>query len=118
MNPQIPKPCWPGALSYDRFYEMTAAENRYAPILTRGVGNVGSAGAPLLFHTGYALAINDKPAPAAPRRGMAGTAAGSDGTAVLDGILARPVKRASRLKTASGSDLVPEGLFLGLRREQ
>jgi 2-polyprenyl-6-methoxyphenol hydroxylase-like FAD-dependent oxidoreductase len=48
---------------------MTEAER--SPVLVRGAGDVGSAVATVLFRAGYAVALHDEPAPAAPRRGMA-----------------------------------------------
>ena len=44
---------------------------RWLPVLVRGVGDVGSGVAAALFHGGYAVALNGKPAAATPRSGMA-----------------------------------------------
>jgi xanthine dehydrogenase accessory factor len=57
-----------------------------SPVLVRGVGDVGSAVAAVLFRAGYAVVLHDEPAPATPRRGMAFADAVFDGTAALDGL--------------------------------
>jgi hypothetical protein len=62
------------------------------PVLVRGVGDVGSAVAAVLFHAGYRVALHDEPEPTTPRRGMAFTDAVFDGVAVLDGLTARRVE--------------------------
>ena len=62
------------------------------PVLVRGVGDVGSAVAAVLFHAGYRVALHDEPGPTTPRRGMAFTDAVFDGVAVLDGLTARRVE--------------------------
>jgi hypothetical protein len=61
-------------------------EAERSPVLVRGVGDVGSAVAAVLFRAGYAVALHDEPAPAAPRRGMAFADAVFDGVARLDGL--------------------------------
>ena len=43
-------------------------EQKRMPVLVRGVGDVRSAVAVLLFRAGYAVALHDKPAPTTPRR--------------------------------------------------
>jgi hypothetical protein len=58
-------------------------------VLVRGIGDVGSALAHVLFRHGYAVVIHDGPAPpTAHRRGMAFTDAVFDGSVKLDGIFA------------------------------
>jgi xanthine dehydrogenase accessory factor len=57
-------------------------------VLVRGVGDVGSAVAVVLFRAGYAVALHDEAAPTAPRRGMAFVDAVFDGRATLDGLTA------------------------------
>lgn len=58
-------------------------------VLVRGSGDVGSAVAHRLLSAGLAVVIQDGPAPAAPRRGMAFTDAIFDGTATLCGVVGR-----------------------------
>jgi xanthine dehydrogenase accessory factor len=58
-------------------------------VLVRGIGDVGSAVAHMLFQRGYAVALCDGPAPpTAHRRGMGFTDAVFDGSAKLDGVFA------------------------------
>ncbi len=58
-------------------------------VLVRGIGDVGSAVAHVLFQRGYAVVIHEGPAPpTAHRRGMAFTDAVFDGFVKLDGIFA------------------------------
>jgi xanthine dehydrogenase accessory factor len=68
-----------------------------APVLVRGVGDVGSAVAAVLFRAGYKVALHDEPAPAAPRRGMAFVDAVFDGSAKLDGLTACRVETPAEL---------------------
>jgi xanthine dehydrogenase accessory factor len=68
------------------------------PVLVRGVGDVGSAVAAVLFHAGYRVALHDEPGPTTPRRGMAFTDAVFDGVAVLDGLTARRVESPAELR--------------------
>lgn len=69
---------------------MTAVSDcRGAIILVRGIGDVGSAVAISLLRAGYCVAIHDGPTPAAPRRGMAFADAMFDGSAALDGVVAK-----------------------------
>ena len=68
------------------------------PVLVRGVGDVGSAVAAVLFHAGYRVALHDEPGPTTPRRGMAFTDAVFDGVAVLDGLTARRVENPAELR--------------------
>lgn len=56
--------------------------------LVRGVGDIGSAVAHLLFREGYAVVLHDEPAPTTTRRGMAFADAVFDGHAVLEGVRA------------------------------
>jgi len=67
-------------------------------VLVRGVGDVGSAVAVVLFRAGYAAALHDEPAPTAPRRGMAFADAVFDGWATLDGITAVRVNTSAELQ--------------------
>jgi xanthine dehydrogenase accessory factor len=48
-------------------------------VLVRGVGDVGSAVAVVLFRAGFAAALHDEPSPTAMRRGMAFADAVFDG---------------------------------------
>lgn len=68
------------------------------PVLVRGVGDVGSAVAVVLFRAGYRVALHDEPAPMALRRGMAFADAVFDGTATLDGLIARRAGTAAELR--------------------
>ncbi len=67
-------------------------------VLVRGSGDVGSAVAHLLFSRGYLVACHDTAAPTYSRRGMAFVDAIFDGSARLDGVLAR---RADTLDTVA-----------------
>ena len=83
-------------------------EQKRMPVLVRGVGDVGSAVAVLLFRAGYAVALHDEPAPATPRRGMAFTDAVFDGWATLDGLTAVRVKSPAGLRYAlNAGDVLP-----------
>lgn len=62
-----------------------------AVIIVRGSGDVGSAVAHHLFAAGHRVAVQEGPAPSAPRRGMAFTDAVFDGSATLAGIEGRRV---------------------------
>jgi xanthine dehydrogenase accessory factor len=79
-----------------------------SPALVRGVGDVGSAVAAVLFRAGYAVALHDELAPATPRRGMAFADAVFDGTAALDGLIALRVDTAAELRDAlAAREVVP-----------
>jgi xanthine dehydrogenase accessory factor len=67
-------------------------------VLVRGVGDVGSAVAAALFRAGYRVALHDGPTPASPRRGMAFADAMFDGSAILDGLVARRVETTAELR--------------------
>jgi xanthine dehydrogenase accessory factor len=83
-------------------------ETKRLPVLVRGVGDVGSAVAAVLFRAGYAIALHDEPAPATPRRGMAFADAVFDGTATLDGLTALRVDTAVALREAlAAREVVP-----------
>jgi xanthine dehydrogenase accessory factor len=83
-------------------------EAKRSPVLVRGVGDVGSAVAAVLFRAGYAVVIHDEPAPAAPRREMAFADAVFDGTAALDGLTALRVDTSAALREAlAAHDVVP-----------
>jgi xanthine dehydrogenase accessory factor len=85
---------------------MTEAER--SPVLVRGAGDVGSAVAAVLFRAGFAVALHDEPAPAAPRRGMAFADAVFDGAAVLDGLTALRVDTSAELRDAlAAREVVP-----------
>lgn len=74
------------------------AEQERPSVLVRGVGDVGSAVAAVLFRAGYGVALHDEPAPATPRRGMAFTDAVFDGVAVLAGLAACRVENPAELR--------------------
>jgi hypothetical protein len=57
-------------------------------VIVRGLGDIGSAVAHLLFREGYGVALHDEPRPATTRRGMAFADAAFDGEAELDGVRA------------------------------
>jgi xanthine dehydrogenase accessory factor len=57
-------------------------------VLVRGVGDVGSAVANLLFREGYRVVMHDDPQPTTTRRGMAFADAAFDGRAELEGVRA------------------------------
>lgn len=60
-------------------------------ILVRGSGDVASAAAHLLFHSGYAVLMHESAQPTATRRKMAFTDAVFDGVAWLEGLESRRV---------------------------
>jgi xanthine dehydrogenase accessory factor len=77
-------------------------------ILVRGSGDVASAVAHLLFKAGYAVCMHDSAQPTATRRKMAFTDAIFDGSAVLDGVLARRADSLGDLGSLlAAGDLVP-----------
>lgn len=57
-------------------------------VIVRGIGDIGSAVAHLLFREGYGVVVHDDPRPATTRRGMAFADAVFDGHAVLDQVRA------------------------------
>lgn len=57
-------------------------------VLVRGIGDIGSAVAHLLFREGYRVAIHEEPKPTTTRRGMAFADAAFDGRAELEGVAA------------------------------
>jgi len=57
-------------------------------VIVRGLGDIGSAVAHLLFREGYGVVIHDDPRPATTRRGMAFADAAFDEQAELDGVWA------------------------------
>lgn len=57
-------------------------------VIVRGIGDIGSAVAHLLFREGYGVVVHDDPHPTTTRRGMAFADAAFDGQAVLDGVRA------------------------------
>jgi xanthine dehydrogenase accessory factor len=84
------------------------AEQARTSVLVRGIGDVGSAIAVVLFRAGYSAALHDEPAPATPRRGMAFADAIFDGWATLDGLTGLHVKNATELRHAlTARDVVP-----------
>jgi xanthine dehydrogenase accessory factor len=86
-------------------------ETGQAPVLVRGVGDVGSAVAAVLFHAGYRVALHDEPAPATSRRGMAFADAVFDGAATLDGLTARRVETAVELRETLTSGALPVSVW-------
>jgi xanthine dehydrogenase accessory factor len=77
-------------------------------VLVRGVGDVGSAVAAILFRAGYGVALHDDPEPTTPRRGMAFADAVFDGWARLEEITALLVKTKTELHPAlQDRDVVP-----------
>jgi xanthine dehydrogenase accessory factor len=78
-------------------------------VLVRGIGDVGSAVAHLLWAKGHRVAIHDGPEPPRThRRRMAFTDAWFDGTACLDGIEARRLSDPSNLNVnLQGRDAIP-----------
>src|SRR6267154_381398 len=83
-------------------------EAEHSPVLVRGVGDVGSAVAAVLFRAGYAVALHDEPVPAAPRRGMAFADAVFDGSATLGGLTAVRINTASELRhSLTVDDMLP-----------
>ena len=84
------------------------SERASAPVLVRGVGDVGSAVAVVLFRAGYSVALHDDPAPSTPRRGMAFADAVFDGWATLDSLTAVRVQTAAELRHGlNAGDVVP-----------
>jgi len=79
---------------------MASAKRPHPPVLIRGIGDVGSAVAVLLFRAGYSVALHDDPSPTTPRRGMAFTDAVFDSETVLEGLTARRVDQSSMLSAA------------------
>jgi xanthine dehydrogenase accessory factor len=81
---------------------------KQAPVLVRGVGDVGSAVAVVLFRAGYSVALHDEPATSTPRRGMSFADAIFDGWATLDGLTAIRVQSPAELRHAlHAGDAVP-----------
>src|SRR5580704_18033512 len=79
-----------------------------APVLVRGVGDIGSAVAVILFRAGYSVALHDEPATPTPRRGMAFADAIFDGWATLDGLTAIRVQNPAELRHAlHAGDAIP-----------
>jgi xanthine dehydrogenase accessory factor len=70
------------------------------PVLIRGLGDVGSAVAIVVFRAGYRVALHDVPAPATPRRGMAFADAIFDGSTTLNDLTANRVESAAELHQA------------------
>jgi xanthine dehydrogenase accessory factor len=80
---------------------MARSDKGHFPVLVRGVGDVGSAVAVVLFRAGYSVVLHDDPLPTTSRRGMAFTDAVFDGTAMLDGVAARRVDLLAALNDAT-----------------
>ena len=70
-------------------------------VLIRGVGDVGSAVAHVLYRAGFAVAINDGPCPTTSRRGMAFTDAVFDGSATLEDVMAQRIDSLDDLEAAA-----------------
>jgi xanthine dehydrogenase accessory factor len=69
-------------------------------VLVRGVGDVGSAVAHLLFRNGHGVVGHDSPAPATHRRGMAFADAMFDGGSALEGVQAQRIDDVNELLRA------------------
>ena len=83
-------------------------EAESSSVLVRGVGDVGSAVAAVLFRAGYTVALHDEPTPTTPRRGMAFADAVFDGAATLDGLTALRVDTSAKLREAlAAREIVP-----------
>ena len=67
-------------------------------VLVRGVGDIGSAVAHLLFCEGYGVVLHDDPEPATTRRGMAFADAVFDGQAVLESVRATRADTLDRVR--------------------
>ena len=77
-------------------------------MLVRGVGDIGSAVAHVLFSNGYAVIVHDEPKPTTTRRGMAFADAMFDGHAVLDGVRAIRADDLEHVKQAlARRDVIP-----------
>jgi xanthine dehydrogenase accessory factor len=76
----------------------TTSSNGSMLCLVRGVGDIGSAVAHLLFRAGYGVVMHDEPQPTTTRRGMAFADAVFDGQAVLDGVRAVRADDLARVK--------------------
>ena len=77
-------------------------------VLVRGVGDIGSAVAHLLFREGYSVVIHDDPKPTTTRRGMAFADAVFDGLAVLEGVRAiRAAGLAQVHQTLAAREVIP-----------
>ena len=76
--------------------------------LVRGVGDIGSAVAYLLFREGYSVVLHDQPQPTTTRRGMAFADAVFDGRATLDGVRAVRATDLDGVKAMLGAgDAIP-----------
>lgn len=77
-------------------------------VIVRGIGDIGSAVAHLLFREGYGVVIHDDPRPATTRRGMAFADAAFDGEAELGGVRAVRADSAGEIARAlERRDAVP-----------
>lgn len=86
----------------------TASNGSGVTVLVRGIGDVGSAVAISLFRAGYSVAVHDGPTPATPRRGMAFADAIFDGSAALDGVVAKRFDSFGAIADAMGRrELLP-----------
>lgn len=75
--------------------------------LVRGSGDVGSAVAVVLFRAGFPVVLHDRPAPAHPRRGMALADALFEGSAELDGVIAKRVSLGELARATADMDVIP-----------
>ena len=83
-------------------------EPRDVTVLIRGVGDIGSAVAHLLFSNGYSVIVHEEPQPTTTRRGMAFAGAVFEGHAVLDGVRAIRADSLERVKQALAQrDVIP-----------
>lgn len=81
-------------------------------VAVRGIGDVGSAVAHLLFQSGHRVWISDEREPAAPRRGMAFADACFDGSATLEGVTATCFDDPGKLLSAlTAGEVIP--VYLG-----
>ena len=83
-------------------------DSRRLVVVVRGVGDVGSAVAHLLFGAGYGVVMVDGPQPTTTRRGMAFADAVFDGQAILDGVRAMRAANLRHVRQALGErDAIP-----------
>ena len=73
-------------------------------VIVRGVGDIGSAVAHLLFREGYGVALHDEPLPATTRRGMAFADTAFDGQAELDGVRAVRAETGEEVAGSASAD--------------
>lgn len=81
--------------------------NPFSIVVVRGSGDVGSAVAHALYMQGAKVILHDDPTPGHPRRGMAFCDALFDGSATLDGVVARHAHNLEEVLSigAAGEDI-------------